>query len=60
VESRLRDLGYETLWGYVVADNKPARWLYGLRGYRPITKVAARRMLTRRVPLSREPLAVPR
>ena len=40
VETRLRDLGYETLWGYVVADNKPARWLYSMRGYRPVRKVA--------------------
>ncbi|MEA2332438.1 MAG: hypothetical protein QOH58_2576 [Thermoleophilaceae bacterium] len=48
VESGLRDLGYDTLWGYVVAGNKPARWLYGLRGYKPVRKVAARHLLTRR------------
>ena len=33
VEKRLRDRGYGTLWGYVVAGNKPARWLYSMRGY---------------------------
>jgi len=54
VETRLRELGYETLWGYVVADNRPARWLYSMRGYRPVRKVAARRVLTRRVPLAGE------
>jgi GNAT superfamily N-acetyltransferase len=54
VETRLRDLGYERLWGYVLADNKPARWLYGMRGYVPVRKVAARRVLTRRVPIDGE------
>ena len=43
VETRLRELGYETLWGYVVADNRPARWLYSMRGYRAGAQVAARR-----------------
>jgi GNAT superfamily N-acetyltransferase len=33
VETRLRDRGYERLWGYVSAGNGPARWLYSLRGY---------------------------
>jgi GNAT superfamily N-acetyltransferase len=54
VETRLRDLGYETLWGYVVADNRPARWLYSMRGYQPVRKVAARRVLTRRVAIGSE------
>jgi hypothetical protein len=48
IEVALRDLGYEILWGYVVADNKPARWLYSLRGYKPVRKVASRRLLGRR------------
>jgi len=48
VESGLRDRGYAILWGYVVADNKPARWLYGLRGYKSVRKVASRRVLGRR------------
>ena len=54
VESRLRDLGYEALWGYVVADNKPARWLYSMCGYEPERRVASRRVLTRRVPVGAE------
>lgn len=33
VEGALRDRGYSTLWGYVVAENRPARWLYESRGY---------------------------
>ena len=48
IEAALRDLGYDILWGYVVADNKPARWLYSLRGYKPVKKVASRRLLGRR------------
>jgi hypothetical protein len=49
VESGLRDLGYRTLWGYVVTENKPARWLYGLRGYKPVRTVVSRQVLGRRV-----------
>jgi hypothetical protein len=48
IEAALRELGYDVLWGYVVADNKPARWLYSLRGYKPVRKVASRRLLGRR------------
>jgi GNAT superfamily N-acetyltransferase len=33
VETRLRDRGYERLWGYVSERNTPARWLYSTRGY---------------------------
>ncbi len=51
VETLLRDRGYRTLWGYVVAGNKPARWLYSMRGYRPVRKIEARRVLTRRTPV---------
>jgi GNAT superfamily N-acetyltransferase len=49
VESALAEVGYRALWGYVVADNKPARWLYGLRGYRPVKTVTQRRLLGRRI-----------
>lgn len=48
IEVALRDLGYDVLWGYVFADNKPARWLYSLGGYKPVRKVASRRLLGRR------------
>lgn len=47
IEAGLRDLGYDILWGYVVADNRPARWLYSLRGYKPVRKVASRSVLRR-------------
>jgi GNAT superfamily N-acetyltransferase len=33
VESRLRERGYERLWGYVHGANTGARWLYSMRGY---------------------------
>jgi hypothetical protein len=48
IEVALRERGYGVLWGYVVAGNKPARWLYSLRGYKPVRKVASRRLLGRR------------
>jgi hypothetical protein len=48
IEAALRELGYDVLWGYVVADNKPARWLYSLRGYKPVRTVASRSVLGRR------------
>ncbi len=48
IETALSELGYTLLWGYVVAGNKPARWLYSLRGYKPVRKVASRRILGRR------------
>jgi len=48
IETSLRDLGYRILWGYVVADNRPARWVYGLRGYESVRKVASRTVLGRR------------
>jgi GNAT superfamily N-acetyltransferase len=49
IETGLRELGYKVLWGYVEPDNRPARWLYGLRGYEPVREVAIRRVLGRRV-----------
>jgi hypothetical protein len=48
IEAALSDLGYDVLWGYVVADNKPARWLYSLRGYKAVRKVSSRSLLGRR------------
>lgn len=33
VEGGLADRGYSRLWGFVLADNRPARWLYESRGY---------------------------
>jgi GNAT superfamily N-acetyltransferase len=45
VESSLRDRGYTQLWGYVVSDNRPARWIYSTRGYTPMWIVNRRRVL---------------
>lgn len=45
IESALRDRGYERLWGYVVSDNRPARWIYSLRGYTPMWVIHRKRFL---------------
>jgi GNAT superfamily N-acetyltransferase len=42
VESRLRDLGYARLWGYVRRSNTPARWLYAVRGYEVVRTLPLR------------------
>jgi GNAT superfamily N-acetyltransferase len=34
-EQHLRSRGFEHVWGFVAGDNKPARWLYSLCGWRP-------------------------
>jgi len=39
IETRLRAFGYERVWGYVRADNRPARWLYSMRGYEAVDSV---------------------
>jgi GNAT superfamily N-acetyltransferase len=44
VETALAARGYESLWGYVKADNRPARWLYGLRGYEVTRSVHVKRL----------------
>jgi Acetyltransferase (GNAT) family len=49
IETALSESGYRVVWGYVEADNRPARWLYGLRGYVPVKQVETRRILGRRV-----------
>lgn len=43
IETRLRELGYTRLWGYVHRDNRPARWLYGMRGYENVATVHVKR-----------------
>lgn len=48
VEQAMAAKGYRRVWGYVVADNRPARWLYGLRGYRSVRSIGAKRVLSRR------------
>jgi GNAT superfamily N-acetyltransferase len=42
IETRLRDLGFAKVWGYVRSDNRPARWLYSSRGYDSVGKVHLR------------------
>jgi hypothetical protein len=34
--------GYARLWGYVRGDNRPARWLHGMRGYETVGNVHVR------------------
>ena len=45
VEALLGARGYRRLWGYVIEDNRPARWTYSLRGYRPMWRIVRTRML---------------
>ena len=55
VESALHELGYRRVWGYVVSDNRPARWIYSTRGYVPMWTVQRTKVLTVQR-TSREPL----
>lgn len=43
LETDLRRRGYARLWGYVAADNRPARWTYSSRGYQPRWSLVRRR-----------------
>jgi GNAT superfamily N-acetyltransferase len=43
VEARLRERGYERLWGYVDDANTAARWLYSMRGYEVAATLRGRR-----------------
>jgi GNAT superfamily N-acetyltransferase len=45
LESALRDRGYTRLWGYAASDNRPARWIYSIRGYEPMWIVIRKRVL---------------
>lgn len=45
VESALRDRGYHRILGYVVSDNRPARWIYSTRGYVPMWTVHRKKLL---------------
>jgi GNAT superfamily N-acetyltransferase len=42
IETRLRARGYARVWGYVRSDNRPARWLYSMRGYEAVGNVHLR------------------
>jgi GNAT superfamily N-acetyltransferase len=41
IECALKDLGYRRIWGYVLSDNRPARWIYNVRGYQVIGQVTS-------------------
>lgn len=45
IERALRDRGYVRLWGAIDPSNRPARWIYSTRGYRPMWTVRQRRIL---------------
>jgi GNAT superfamily N-acetyltransferase len=42
IETSLMERGFTRLWGYVRADNRPARWLYSMRGYEVVKHVDLR------------------
>jgi len=46
VETALRDRGYRRLWGYVDSDNRSARWIYSIRGYRSMWRVVHTRFVS--------------
>lgn len=47
LETALRERGFDRLWGYVMADNRSARWTYDARGYEPRWNVERTRVLRR-------------
>jgi len=47
VETALREQGFARLWGWVVEENRAARWTYSSRGYRPMWMVERTRVLRR-------------
>jgi GNAT superfamily N-acetyltransferase len=48
VETRLRERGYDRLWGYVDGANTAARWLYSMRGYEVAHTLPGRRRASMR------------
>ena len=44
IETAIHDRGYARIWGYVVSENRPARWIYSTRGYEPMWTVTRRRV----------------
>jgi len=56
IEGGLRERGFTLLWGYVVAENRPARWLYETRGYERLwTHRRKKRFFTTQVENSPDP-----
>ena len=52
IECALKDLEYRRIWGYVLTDNRPARWIYDVLGYEVLGQVTSHSVLLRRVPAS--------
>lgn len=56
IEGSLSARGYSKLWGYVLADNRPARWVYESRGYQRLwTHTRRKRFFSTRVENSPDP-----
>lgn len=47
VETALHDRGFDWAWGYVLEDNRGARWLYDARGYQTRWRIDRERVLRR-------------
>jgi GNAT superfamily N-acetyltransferase len=47
VEAELARLGYRHMYGGVEASNRPARWLYSIRGYEVVARARTRTVLGR-------------
>jgi GNAT superfamily N-acetyltransferase len=45
VEAALAARGHRRIWGYVEADNRPARWLYATRRYRATRRITTTTVL---------------
>jgi GNAT superfamily N-acetyltransferase len=45
IESAIAAAGFRRIWGYVESGNRPARWLYSSRGYRPMGDLRTRKLL---------------
>lgn len=45
VELKLRELGFQKVFGHVLAGNKPARWLYSLNGYKEVRTIRSYKIL---------------
>lgn len=44
VETSFRERGYKRIWGFLDKGNRPARWLYEVRGYEQVWPVVIRRL----------------
>jgi GNAT superfamily N-acetyltransferase len=42
----LHEARYTRMWGWVLADNRPARWLFSLAGFREVRRIRARTVVS--------------